>query len=95
MHLIDSLKQQQELSKSIRKMLLDTLNNKIKKEDLTATVSVLNSLRSSNVEQLLSRIIIILDSSVAKSRIKEQSKNVYVKFDKQIKNVRKSVAIKE
>jgi hypothetical protein len=75
--------------------LLDTLNNKIKKEDLTATVSVLNSLRSSNVEQLLSRIIIILDSSVAKSRIKEQSKNVYVKFDKQIKNVRKSVAIKE
>ena len=95
MHLIESLKQQQELSKSIRKMLLDTLNNKIKKEDLTATVSVLNSLRSSNVEQLLSRIIIILDSSVAKSRIKEQSKNVYVKFDKQIKNVRKSVAIKE
>lgn len=48
------------MPKTIKRLLGDCIEKKIKKEDLTSTISVLNSLRSNNVEQLLSKQLQLL-----------------------------------
>lgn len=72
----------QEMSKSIKKILAETIENKIKKQELTSTVSVLNSLKSNNAE-------LLLKSSVTQSNLKNESKNVVVKFNSRLKNIKK------
>lgn len=79
----------QEMSKSIKKILAETIENKIKKQELTSTVSVLNSLKSNNAELLLSRYMFNIESSVTQSNLKNESKNVVVKFNSRLKNIKK------